>query len=255
MELLHSRNTLSHISAVEVPLTARIIMNLPTTFLAAACCLSLGAQAATYSFSCLSGNDAVNCADGAASLVMEVSDAGNNQVDFTFRNHGLLGSAITEIYFDDGTLLAIDLPLIDSGAGVDFTNIGVSPGTLPAGNEASPPFVTTAGFAVDVVKKTQDGIENKMDGAVLEFLTIRYDLQSGKTFDDTIRSLNGEIVDGGAPALRVGLHVRAFSNGGSESFLNDVASVPAAPVPEADAYALVALGMGWVGLLAYRRKA
>lgn len=222
------------------------------------------AQAATYSFACLSNNNAGNCGDGAARLVMEVTDAGYatlsgqqvQQVDFTFRNSSLLGSAITEIYFDDGSLLGID-SLIEPGPGVNFQTKTVKPEDLPGSNHASPPFDATSGFSADVNQNTADGVQNLAYGGVQEYLTIRFNLQAQKTFADTLRSLNGEITDTTAdvtyPALRVGLHVRAFANGGSESFMN---LVPAAvmPTPESDSYALILAGMGLVGLLARRRR-
>jgi hypothetical protein len=221
------------------------------------------AQAATYSFACLSNSNVTNCADGAANLVMDATDAGTtaqgiHQVDFTFHNFSALGSAITEIYFDDGTLLGIS-SLSDSGAGVNFTDEGVNPNNLPSANSATPAFSTTTGFSADVVKNTADGIHNALDSGTQEFLTIRFDLINGQNYAATLDALNGVMThsSGGIayPALRVGLHVRSFSNGGSESFMNVVPEAAAAPIPESNSYALMFLGMGLVGLLARRRKA
>ena len=211
---------------------------------------SVPVQAATYSFACLSNSNAGHCADGEAGLVMDVTDAGNGRVDFTFRNYSAQGGIVSEVYFDDGTLLGI-AALLDSGAGVDFTDQGVNPGNLPAHNNATPAFATTAGFAVDVVKNAnKDGIGNTLDGGVQEFLTIRFDLINGHTFANTLQALDGQLTGSqGEPALRVGLHVVAFANGGSESFMN-----LAAPVPEADTYALMLVGLGLVGRVVRRQS-
>jgi hypothetical protein len=54
-----------------------------------------------------------------------------------------------------------------------------------------------------------------------EWLGIFFALQSGQTYADVINDLaTGE--------LRVGLHVQAFSGGGSESFVNTPVPLPAA---------------------------
>jgi hypothetical protein len=205
----------------------------------------------SYSFACLSSNSVANCADGAGNLVMDVSDAGNNQVDFSFRNFSALGSSISEIYFDGGVLAGIDA-LSDSGVGVNFTTIGVNPKNLPAANNATPDF--SADFAADTVKNTADGVQNLLDGGNQEFLTLRFDLAHGYTFEQTIQALDGGITDpasGGLyPALRVGLHVRSFSNGGSESFIN----IPT-PIPEARTYAMMLVGLGLVGFMTRRPRA
>lgn len=199
------------------------------------------AQAAGYSFSCLSNNNAANCADGAGALAMDVSDAGGGFVDFTFRNFSTRGSSITEVYFDDGTLLGISI-LGDSGKGVNFSLIKVDPKNLPAGNTAFPPFQVTAGFSADAEKNTKDGVQNALDGGRQEFLTIRFELLSGKSFGDTIAALNTP-----GDHLRVGLHVRGFENGGSESFLH------VAQAPEPETWALMLAGLGLIAVMQRRR--
>lgn len=214
---------------------------------AAAYGISSPTQAATYSFSCLSNTNMANCTDGALHLTMDVTNAGAGLVDFTFRNTSSLGAVISEVYFDDGTLLGIS-SLTDSGIGVSFTNLGVNPSNLPSANNASPPFATTTGFSADVVKNTNDGVANLPDGGVQEFLTVRFNLINGKTFNDTIDALDGVLshtTSGGVvyPDLRVGLHVRSFNNGGSESFIN-VSPSSISAVPEPESYALVLSSFG-----------
>ena len=212
--------------------------------------LALGtpaAHAADYSFNCISGNNAQSCADGQNRLSLQVTHAGGNQVDFTFRNLSTLGSSITEIYFADGTLLGI-ASVIDSGDGVTFSQVGsANPSNLPSGGNMSPAFVATQGFVVDTGNGgPTKGVENKLDGGTQEFATIRFDLINGKTFADTLAALNGPLGDGND--LRVGVHVRSFSNGSSESFV----TATAVPEPESGLLAIAALGV--TGLLGARRR-
>jgi hypothetical protein len=65
----------------------------------------------TYSFTHIvePGDGATELADGAigeAQLFVELTDLGS-QVEFTFTNIGPDASSITDVYFDDGTLLGI----------------------------------------------------------------------------------------------------------------------------------------------------
>lgn len=212
--------------------------------------LALGtptAHAADYSFNCISGNSPQSCADGQNRLSLQVTQAGGNQVDFTFRNLSALGSSITEIYFADGTLLGI-ASVIDSGDGVTFSQVGsANPANLPSGGTLSPAFVATQGFVVDTGNGgNAKGVENKLDGGLQEFATIRFNLINGKTFADTLAALNGPLGDGND--LRVGVHVRGFSAGTSESF------VTATTVPEPDGGLLAIAALGVTGLLSTRRR-
>lgn len=161
-----------------------------------------------YSFttSC-TNNDGGNVATGAAQLFVKVSDGpGANQVTFHFINTGPNASSIADVYFDDGTLLGI--ANIIEGPGVAFSQ-GASPGNLPGGNNCQPAFETTAGFSADSDAPVQPNGVNPT-----EWLDIVFDLQSGQTFDDVVAQLN-------SGALRIGIHVQGFANGGSEGFVND----------------------------------
>jgi hypothetical protein len=169
----------------------------------------------TYSFTHIvePGDGPTQLADGAIGelqLSVEVDDTGGTlleQIDFIFRNEGLELSSITDVYFDDGTLLGI-ASIFNNPGRVEFSQLA-SPSDLPGGNNVSPSFVTTTGFSADSDPPVQPLGVNPG-----ESLTIRFDLQSGGIFDDVINELDsGE--------LRIGIHVQGFSSGGSESFIND----------------------------------
>jgi hypothetical protein len=176
-------------------------------------CAGLGsvAHAGTYTFGCINNGVSANCQTGALQLSVEVLAGPAGQAQFIFRNLGSLASSITDIYFDDGTLLGI--ASITNGAGVDFSQ-GASPGNLPGGNSMSPAFETTAGFAADSNPPTQPSGVNPG-----ETVTIFFALQSGGTLADVISELYTQ-------ELRIGLHVQGFAGGGSASFINNITPVP-----------------------------
>lgn len=181
------------------------------------------------SFSCLTGNLAGDCAIGEAQLTVEPKDIGGGVVEFHFRNSGPLASSISEVYFDDGSLLALS-SVID-GPGVDFEP-DASPPDLPGGQNAIPPFNVTAGFLAQAVPSpAMNGVGPS------QWVKIQFTLQGGQTFADVL----DDLTDG---SLRVGIHVIGFSSGGSESFINH-------PVPEPGTALLLGSGLA---LLASRRR-
>lgn len=164
-----------------------------------------GAGAATYGFGCLTGNVAGDCAIGESQLSVDVQDLGGGSVRFLFANAGPAVSSISEIYFDDGSLLVLSSVL--DGPGVDFEP-GASPPNLPGGSLATPPFVVTQGFlAESVPSPSQNGVRPG------EWVAIDFSLQGVQTYNDVL----SELGDG---TLRIGIHVIAFASGGSESFLH-----------------------------------
>ena len=204
------------------------------------CCMT--AQAATLDFFCITGNNFDDCATGEAQLAVAVTDPGNGQVLFTFSNTGANASTISEVYFDDGTLLGI-AAIDNSDPGVSFYQFGVNPPDLPGGNSISPPFQVTAGFSADA-----DDPAPKWGVSPGETLGILFNLQAGKAYHDVL-------VDLYTGDLRIGMHVIAFAGGGSESFVNNPGDDPNMVVPLPAAVWL--LGSGLMGLVAVstRRRA
>lgn len=188
----------------------------------------------TLGFGAITANSVSDVAIGESQLQVMLSSAGANQVLFRFDNLGPAASSITDVYFDDGTLLGI--ASISSSSGVSFSQ-GASPPELPSAQNASPPFVTTVGFLAD-----SDAPALQANGVNPgEWLGITFNLINGQTLADTEAAL----LDG---SLRIGMHVQGFDGGGSESFVNEPP-----PVPAPGALLLGAMGLGLVGGL--RRRA
>lgn len=205
------------------------------TFLA---CFSATAYAESYSFACISNNNAANCATGAAQLRVDVLNFSASQTLFQFYNIGATNSSITDLYFDDGSLL--DIALVNNSSGVNFSQ-GSSPPDLPGRNNVTPGFRTTAGFSADSNPPTSPNGVNPG-----ETLGILFNLLPGQSFSSVIDALSLAGVPGG---LRIGLHVQSFGNGGSESFIN-----VATPVPEASQWLMLLLGFGLIAARTLNRQ-
>jgi hypothetical protein len=185
----------------------------------------------TYGFTNVTNNGGI-AANYNSQLSVTVSDEGlpANQVDFIFENDVGLDSSITDVYFDDGTLLG--LASILSTAGVSFV-ANASPPNLPGGNTLPNPFNAT--FSADSTPPT---VPNGVN-ASSESVTIRFDLMAGQTFNDVIAALNS------GTDLRIGIHVQGQANGQSNTYITTFIPLPAGVW--AGAAALAGLGgLGWL---------
>lgn len=197
-----------------------------------------GANAATtYNFASITNTSATNSSAGAAQLTMTATAVGTTQVDFLFRNTGSTAMSVANIYFDDAaTPILMACASITNGAGVSFS-AGGSPSNLPSGANVS--FVSAFRF-----RAANPAPSNGVNPG--EQVTLRFNLAAGMDFDDVTGALDSQ-------AMRVGMHVIAFANGGSESFVNQ-------PPPEDPPVTSVPLptgaGLGFAGLfgLAARRS-
>jgi hypothetical protein len=169
--------------------------------------------------------------DVSFQLSMDVNEVSDNRVSFTFLNSGLIASSITDIYFDDGTLLGI-ASIINGGSGVSFSQYA-SPSNLPGGSSLFPPFEAIEYFSADSNSPVAPKGVNPG-----EWVTIIFNLINGKDFSATTAALaSGE--------LRVGLKVQAIGQQGeSASFVNKV--------PEPSLTLLLGIGLASVALLSRR---
>jgi hypothetical protein len=192
---------------------------------------SAATSAATFSFTCITNNLGSDCAIGEAAFQVEITDSlsGIGFVDFTFTRSGTDAANLSEVYFDDGTLLG--LSSVASSAEVVFSGGSASPGDLPGGNSIDPVFEVTAGFLAEASNPAaQKGVNDSDD-----WLTITFELINGFTVADTIAAMGTD--------LRIGIHVTAFASGGSESLV----APPSVPIPAAGWLLGSALGLlGWM---------
>ena len=198
-------------------------------------CISTAQTRAAMMFEYISNNSGL-ADDIVPQLSMIVTDAGSNQVLFTFYNSGGITASISDIYFDDGSLLGISS--IVEPAGVDFETSTLFAPALPQGNLLDPDFVTTAGFwAATIPPPTGTwGVDAG------ESVGILFNLDSGKTYQNVLAALGQGFIDASvAGSLRIGINVQIPGGTGalSDSFI--LVPVPAAVL-------LGILGLGVVGI-------
>jgi len=198
------------------------------------------ASAVTLRFGGVTNNDETNTKSSEEELTIDLFSPTTGPVrgtgefiGFLIRNPGPSQSTITDIYFDDGTILGLATIVDDPENGVDFDQ-DVEPPNLPGGGDLDPPFEATQAFSVGSVNG-QGGVANGID--VGEELTLIFELLPGLTFEDTIQAL----IDG---TLRIGMRVQNYPNGGSESFVN----LPPVVIPLPASAGLATLGLGAVAM-------
>ena len=178
----------------------------------------------TLNFTNCSNNNPGDVAIGINQMFVDVvSVAGQpNQVRFDFLNVGPAASSITQVYFDDGSLLGIAQVIdVNTGGdpGVDYGTDPANPPNLPSANNCpGAAFQTTAGFSADPEPPTQPNGVNPG-----EILGIIFNLQAGQTVNDVLNDL-------ASGALRIGFHVQGYNSGGSEAFVNEP-YLPPTPTP------------------------
>ncbi|HEY9852620.1 MAG TPA: PEP-CTERM sorting domain-containing protein [Leptolyngbyaceae cyanobacterium] len=181
------------------------------------------ASAFQFGFNNITNNDAANKATGENQLFIDVLDAagGENlnatQALFKFSNVGPKASSITQIYFDNSDVLKNIFSIADSGDGVSF-EIPRRVGNLPGGNSLTNRF--EGNFSIEPAGATAPNGVNPG-----EWVSVLFNLNPGKTLQNVFNDLT-------SGALRVGFHVQAFGNGGSEAFVNKPTVVQLPPVEQ-----------------------
>ena len=184
-------------------------------------------------FTNISGNNATNAQTGETQLSLTVRDLMNGNIEFVLSNSGPLASSITDAYWDDADpgLLADLISIDNTVSGVNFAEGGAPP-NLPAGNNATPSF--SADFLATATNPSGGPNGNGVNPS--ESVGITFELAPNIVFDDIDDALS-------SGALRVGIHVQSFANGGSESFINDTPDTPIVPTPSAALGGLAMLGV------------
>ena len=218
--------------------SSKLINLLPMTTTAIALFMASAAPASAtpFSFSNITGNSAANALAGEQQLRIDVSDASggmtsnSTQALFKFSNVGLLASSITQIYFDNGSALGSIASIFDSDTGTrDNVSFSAATGNLnlPGGNSLSQNFVSNFGLKANT-PVSQKGV----NAGSSEWVSVLFNLSSGKRLGDVISEISGG-------SLRIGMHVQAFGNGGSEAFVNrpnlptpstPIVSTPSTPI-------------------------
>jgi hypothetical protein len=208
------------------------------------------AQAFQFGTNNITGNSATNALAGSQQLNIRVTDAtggenlNSNQVLFRFSNVGAATSSITQIYFDNGVSLGSINQVANSGAGVSFSK-ATGNLNLPGGNSLASKFV--ANFAVKAnTPVSQMGVNNSTT-AQGEWVSVLFNLGPNKT----LQSVMSEMSNG---SLRVGMHVQAFGDGGSEAFVNQLLVKPPIKKKVAEPGTIAALSVVAVGAAMKRRR-
>lgn len=207
------------------------------TLLACGMMASGASAAATVGFTSITNNDLYDAAIGEAQFTIEVKDAGPGSVEFLFTNVGPDASSMVQIYWGDVTNVLGSLDSWSSTTGgVDFTDLSAArPGNLPGPSAQS---------FIDDFSVQPDGKNRKTRNGVGAGEDVSFFFSTNKSYGDVIDAL----VSGD---LKVGVHAKGFSSGGSESYTTSggALALTGAPTPTA---ALAGLAM--LGVVGIRRR-
>ena len=168
--------------------------------------------------------------------VVEVWQSAGQAV-FQFSNNSSIGSVITQIYFDDESLLEFShfVNFIideDYRLGTRYNNFRVSPRNLPAANLLDPVFRANPALSAQPYPAPPKwGIGRG------ETLQMWFDLKDGHIFGDVINALNS------GTDLRIGMRIQCLGPEGTDS-------AAAVSIPEPATICL----FGLAGLTLLRRR-
>jgi hypothetical protein len=165
---------------------------------------------------------------------------GAGQVMFVFQNAVGVQSSITDVYFQDGTLLGIWG--VYESTGVYYVT-PASPQDLPGGHNITPNFATTRYFSADTISGLiPNGVDASNDALGILF-TLQTNLNTGQPYSvsDVVAAIatgfnspsavwnnKGTDKTGGPLGLRIGIEVQGFASGAIEGYVN-TNSLPAGP--------------------------
>jgi hypothetical protein len=206
------------------------------------------AEAESYTFSyCLEDNSGL-CDSLASQLKVEVEEAADGWVEFTFTNDIGIQSSITDLYFDASGFLT-KMKITGESSGVDFSAGSANPPSVPGGGSATPEFVVSTSLVADSDPPSQPNGIN----ATGEYLTISLKMATGVTFAEVVDALDmGPDTDAG---IRIAAHVQGVGPGGeSDSLICCTPNGdPVTPTPEPAILALFGIGLFAVGFHVRRK--
>lgn len=162
------------------------------------------AGAATFSFTNITGNNATHAAAGESQLSLDVLSAGPGVAQFVLSNASSgMASSVRGIWIDNAGGVLASIAGIVTAPGVVYT--AGSSGSLPGGESVS----FSATHALGLKASSPAPAKGVNPG---ESLTWTYNIAGGFAFADVIDAMN-------SGDLRLGLHLIALPNNGSEGFV------------------------------------
>jgi len=153
----------------------------------------------------------------ASQIRVYLRDNGDNSVTFHFENLGTFTDSVTEIYFQDGAWLQTSpIGIVSSNPNVIWTT-GATPGSLPGGSSATPPFTTDVELDSQAIQQggqPDNGINNNPSNPYVQgdWLNLTFNYVSGKNFQDVLNGLNAA---NPADRLELGFHVTGYNSSAS----------------------------------------